>query len=70
MNEPTIKPGTRCECSGCPNCGEDDSYAVRMVTVRGPGRFVGVDGATGRYITDNQLPMCAACADWHERKTP
>ena len=61
--EPTIKPGTRCECRvehhKCedPRCCHAD--AVRMVTVRPFATLLG-----NQYERD--VPMCEPCATWHE----
>lgn len=69
---PGVKPGTRCECAthkpyththwpepGDHKCPTD---AVRMVTVPcGTAQPL-----SGRIVTDK--PMCAACAEYHERR--
>ena len=61
-----IKPGTRCECRSFTGCGEGDTRhweqcrndAVRIVTVK----------AAPIYRSERYLPMCAACAEYHEAK--
>jgi hypothetical protein len=71
MTTQTVKPGTRCECrdENCPGAWDHEAFggceheAVRMVTV---GRhYVGGKPPIG-YVKD-QLPMCAACAQYHEK---
>jgi len=67
-----LKPGTRCECTedhhtvnGCGSvCLQS---AVRLVLVREPAvyRFQIASGIT-ETLTD--VPMCAACAEYHEKK--
>jgi len=61
-----IKAGTRCECrdadSRCPHVGSVGCYAdaVRMLVV-----------PWGTQWCDNKfanVPMCAACAEYHEKK--
>lgn len=75
--EPTLKPGTRCECADlkCPACHVNPEHgwkypcrgrdAVRMVTVR-------VAGDDDPNTVDGPLhvlkPMCSACADFAESK--
>lgn len=64
MREPTLKPGTRCECrathawrkyGGPQGCQRD---AVRMVRVRA--------AAFGKL--PSKVPMCEPCSAFHEAK--
>lgn len=79
----TLKAGTRCECRdpNCPHEGENDTQgrqrgepdafrcrlvAVRAVTVVGKGNFEPVPGYEKAQF--RHVPMCKACASWHEGK--
>lgn len=68
------KPGTRCECRDCGSRtnhyseGRCQRDAVRMVTVH--VSTMEARKATGQWNAlgfDDQVPMCAACADWAEK---
>lgn len=65
------KPGTRCECrdqEGHRHFVHCDNDAVRFVTVRVPSealadpRYPNVP----RFLMPQQVPMCQACADYHD----
>ena len=69
-----VKAGTRCECreigNKCHNGGgygeaECQADAVRLVTVHVPE----ADSLTFGYAParTDEVPMCAACAEYHER---
>lgn len=78
--EPTIKPGTRCESTFMAVTDGHTEYtahqcendAVRMVTVRPwhdavPESERSRMGLSGKPGDDRRIvPMCEACADWHE----
>lgn len=82
MNEPTIKPGTRCECRDpmCPQAQPQHHYkggpAVRSSSskcFKPAVRTVPVERVIYREpereaVTAESVPMCAACAKWHEGK--
>ena len=67
--ETQVKPGTRCECRDGKRCHDDgDGYgrqciadAVRTVTMQPFPTLLG-----NQY--EKQVPMCAACAEYHEAK--
>ena len=64
----TLKPGTRCECPEALHAHWNPSMhrtreAVRMVRVPDTERDHGAEPV--RYLS---IPMCAACASFHEKR--